>query len=741
MSRPLLRAIGLDLLNSFSPFSFRPKPAFAEPTKCAIEASLWTSLFRCSVHILPSIGSLILLILNLQGYFIGSELAGVSNQDSVKLGAIQIAAKVQELLIISSLATTVFHVVVQELLTGDGVPLGLISCGIDFSRLSFYWSPAFWGGMKCKDAWKKWPLVTLLLLAGLIALTAGPSSAVLMVPSQQAWSGGWTQFFLNGTGEDLWPTVLAKDHTGSDTCKDAEAAVSDPSCIAGEFLALKQWSSTLGFVPGNVKIGPLFHIKALDGLILGYIRQSRGLEMYKETWAQATHSATAVVQEQLRGAWQVGIHRIGGTYGRLRYGNDSVSTVEVQIPAVRVICSPMARLAPSDTSLLFPVLPEYNHWANLSDDGTLIPAPTRAAQLEKPFSEIWKALDADSDPDLVKASWYPLTSEWGSVTAGLMFFDSPNAAADTTDTARLGMGCSVDARWAQGNSIITRGTIGGDFDKSSSVSHQRPETAFQEFGPIQDGSYRRIDASLEWLHALTPKISLPDQTGGRSKSANTLEIIIRASGLSRLDNSSSRASTICAASLEHLVSVVVANGISKVGLFRQSRMQEFNQLAENYTYATVAGHGDGVLNPKLSPLGQENTFTTMKMSQTTQGYALAMTSFLDYLAVMIIGAHLLIAFTHTFVLLWTRQSSGAWDTIPELLALSQNSEPAPKALQNTCAGISGASTYAERARIVATDGSSGSYAQHLELVFESDRSRTGKMSRKVDVGVLYGHCA
>lgn len=142
--------------------------------------------------------------------------------------------------------------------------------------------------------------MVLLVISGLIARTAGPSSAVFMVPSKQTWPGGWTQFFLNGTLDDLWPSTLTASHIGDQSCTDADIATKNPYCVAGGFQALQQWSSTLDFASGGrAKIGPLLHMNELDSLMQqtmqGYIRQPSRAARYKDTWAQATHSATAAI--------------------------------------------------------------------------------------------------------------------------------------------------------------------------------------------------------------------------------------------------------------------------------------------------------------------------------------------------------------------------------------------------------------------------------------------------------------
>jgi hypothetical protein len=46
------------------------------------------------------------------------------------------------------------------------------------------------------------------MLAGIIAATAGPASAILMIPREQNWDAGGSNFFLRGSASDIWPNNL-----------------------------------------------------------------------------------------------------------------------------------------------------------------------------------------------------------------------------------------------------------------------------------------------------------------------------------------------------------------------------------------------------------------------------------------------------------------------------------------------------------------------------------------------------
>ena len=66
-----------------------------ETPKVLIYTSKRQAVFHSVTHILPILVSTTLIGFNLQGFFIGRELQGEQNLDGLKMGVIQIAAKVQ----------------------------------------------------------------------------------------------------------------------------------------------------------------------------------------------------------------------------------------------------------------------------------------------------------------------------------------------------------------------------------------------------------------------------------------------------------------------------------------------------------------------------------------------------------------------------------------------------------------------------------------------------------------------
>src|SRR2546423_10647219 len=121
---PFLRSVGLDL-----PFILGFGRGDKEPPKVVIRRSRALALCRCAVHILPVCVSITIITLNLYRYYTGRTLTGSILNVSVNIALLQIAAKVQEMLIVGSVTTMVIDVIRTELISGEGVALGAVSGG------------------------------------------------------------------------------------------------------------------------------------------------------------------------------------------------------------------------------------------------------------------------------------------------------------------------------------------------------------------------------------------------------------------------------------------------------------------------------------------------------------------------------------------------------------------------------------------------------------------------------------
>jgi hypothetical protein len=98
----------------------------------------------------------------------------------------------------------------------------------------------------------------------------------------------------------------------------------------------------------------------------------------------------------------------------------------------------------------------------------------------------------------------------------------------------------------------------------------------------------------------------------------------------------------------------------------------------------------------------------------------------DWLAIVILIGHILIALGHTIHLILYRKSSASWDTTAEVLALAHNSRSSKKALKNTSAGIRTKVPFSKVAYVKAVSSEKSTPAgvmavmqatDHAELIF------------------------
>lgn len=123
----LLRTLGLKIVTFLGGNDL-------EQPKVLIDSSRRRAITRCAIHIIPAFLSIALIALNCIGFFAGNELQGFKGQDELKLGLLQVAAKLQELLIVASVGSVIFHLIRSELVFGDGMTLGLLVSGFSFSQ-------------------------------------------------------------------------------------------------------------------------------------------------------------------------------------------------------------------------------------------------------------------------------------------------------------------------------------------------------------------------------------------------------------------------------------------------------------------------------------------------------------------------------------------------------------------------------------------------------------------------------
>ena len=196
----LLRTFGLGI---FSNIKFRRSGSkiHGELTKVAIRRSRTTALLRTLIHALPIGLALWLVVLNWNGYYVGSF--------TYNLFYYQVGAKVLEIMIQASLTTIIFSYIRHELAIGNGLPFGALFSGLQISQISYIWSKEFLGSLNSRylPFRRKLVMLGMILISFVLAAAAGPSSATLLVPRLDYWPAGVTHIWINATVDQLWPSM------------------------------------------------------------------------------------------------------------------------------------------------------------------------------------------------------------------------------------------------------------------------------------------------------------------------------------------------------------------------------------------------------------------------------------------------------------------------------------------------------------------------------------------------------
>ena len=103
------------------------------------------------------------------------------------------------------------------MLSGDeDLSLGMLTSKQQFTDLEYILSPEFRFGLAGFTRHHKRLLFGVFILKStLISLFAGPSAALLLIPTQRShWSAGGVSFWLADDDEDLWPSKLTASSIG-----------------------------------------------------------------------------------------------------------------------------------------------------------------------------------------------------------------------------------------------------------------------------------------------------------------------------------------------------------------------------------------------------------------------------------------------------------------------------------------------------------------------------------------------
>ena len=612
-------------------------------------------------------------------------------------------------MIIASLATIVFQLLRDELLYGDGIPIGLVGAGINFTRLSYFWSPELLGSLKSlfkgPRKHRKVQLGLFLVLAGVLALFAGPACAVLLLPRQDDWPAGGTRIYFNATKADMWPTTLTSNPLLQDFCNKS-SGVQSGFCPSGGFQSI--WSHYSRLDPTNFKDVVPSYASDLSGNRYYWPIESTApvagnvicLGDPLRKFMLQPHLTIVVALEQLMSEWWPTLLQKNKWRARNIKDRQAI-TSNVWTPNVQVNCLPSKPTSSRPDILTFPTF------------GTDTPAK-EVANIEIPSQA----------SDHLAFTWTPLPG-FDDVTVGAVL-QSP-WSSDNTSTQSIA--CSVRAQWSPAHLRTEAFTFWqGWYPKNITFNHSYPKKGALLLDKSGMSSRNALSVEDAWLQTLTPKTP-PEGPAYFDWGPTTIESILSSINLFEAEHigNVSHIKAWDAQKDENkydmLVSIIESVFVDGLSRYNIETMYSKQGDPSQWSFAGYQRKKDFGLrllrnHDALEDLSQHSgNYIDVDFAVSGLNYQ---SSLAQQLAMVVLFLHVVVALLHTAWTVGRGRSSGCWDTLTEIVILAHNSKPTDS-LHNSGAGVKQTRTFAKKISIRPTGlGGSTDSCDRLELLVEEE---------------------
>lgn len=736
-----------------------------ENPKVIVKRSLLVSLLRCCAHLVPMAVTGFVTWLNLAGYFLGDQMpGGAANRDRDFL-LLQVAAKVtvchymqnfvvredyayhvpQELSVVASLASAIMNIVRTHALSSHGIPLGLLSSPFRFSEIAYFWSPSFLFGTMSVPGWqRKAALAFPVLACGFLAAVVGPSTALLLVPyTENNWPAGGTEFWLVGTDETLWPDRLSASHVGGENCFNPNeteimtAPLHMSSCSWAGYTQIAEglknrhfdWQANITFNDGVIKRQFTKHqagadITVGDPFVLGtHVPTARISRLIADEWVLACSNASSTKRS--------------GSNRNLKNATEGLGTVVVDswLPVNRVTCWLDEGYNISSPGTITDEIPVSGwrettgqNFLNLTMSPKFTMLPEFGDRLDD--SHFWSAtveLGRTFEDKNIATHWIdipPPTTDNHLAAALLVEIYSD---LDSGGRFVAPIACSIDARWARGSNIGMSLPETDNMVVFGSLASTKETGTNVGFSPVPGPDWRFAELDQTWLDALLPLLGGANST--REMGWTTAASMYTSAGF---DNSTGLViewDTLCH-TLESTIGMLIVDGMSRSGLadnggnmYRVTDRREWmnwlpSRVSDPGSYFDLLLHGKNVVAPPSTT--NVSTLTRMHWDVTVSGLAYKANSTAAYLAIAVMLACTTIGACNSAHMLISRRSSEAWDSIEEIIVLSQLSRPsASTRLANTSGGIRASAAYKSKVQILERTGNAlGTDEEAVQIFFD-----------------------
>lgn len=477
-----------------------------------------TQNYAIVIHLAAIVAAVIIIGLNLGSYFIGKELQGRINTDGTKMLALQLTAKLHELLMLASLSNVLWTLLLEIVTLASGAPFASLTVGDHFADISYLWSTEFW-----ITAASKFQRKTLFMLSAtlctILGVIVGPSSATAMAPSFEEWPASQLMVPLNVSEKNLWPLVLDSQNIPDTTCTDLwRDCNAERTWISLKTNLFSYWGqTTLGGWQGMPEIVSVPGSQAVRTMRVRFRGPFNLYQpVYTATTVQPVWAANTV--NGLRGMWFTdSAKKCEKNRGRYCSYKDIVWTLDILQPNVLTSCNSIV----NNETTAFPTM---------SNEGQ--PLVSIATESFVPIA---------SNTSYSRLQWLNLDDKAFSQTSVGVIVEMPKD--ETTGTADS-FACTILADWA--NSSVSTAFLGSPF-----VVDGLP--GYFDIRDNEGSTYSglRVRIQPEWAQTLNPVIA--------TNSNQTAFDLLYSSGQIPANSEDTKPK------VEAILSVLVAEGMSWVG--------------------------------------------------------------------------------------------------------------------------------------------------------------------------------
>ncbi|KAK5567751.1 hypothetical protein LTR43_006437 [Exophiala xenobiotica] len=765
---------------------FLPDPASVpqgplEQPKQAFRKGFWANFTKLLPHMTASIVAAIVVGINFRNLYwmdlvdpTVEILPGITQGGA--LNALQLAAKLVELVLVASLGSIVLHVAQSHLVGDHGLPLGLITNIFSIGSGDFLRTKAFWASAWTSKAhyWRFW---LFSLFATLLATLAGPSSAIAVIPSlnwfpvDEPFDNNVLPYYVFNESTTLWPDVVTgasvnSASSGIDCTEATFSTLIQEVCPAGDFRDLYSWSGNLLFVNSssgsNASIpdsrGDTRRILSTQSCNSDFDGRASGITLntfitgaltqwWSFAWNNYDGLGLRVAQPRLTLRTPIYAPRVEVLCDGFDYSN--VSEVEnrgaVSFPSLetnRTLPTPGFRLPYNGTLNATDV-----QWvkmptgAGIPTLGVAVRVPwiyfTNASMTEtRQATEIHALCMRPMPPairahfscfflpmlvqlsDYSQAQWVPVFVWYEPRSSDQVSFYVEGDLPDTCLT--------IPRVPATGRSI-----------RDMAIDEQYADAINQPI-PFDTGNVPAITAMLNQLTFPQGVVAPTNETGYAFKSP----FLGSAVGDNYVPTTNNDVRKSRATVISTLLAGVITDGLARIAgggifpysaaMFLTNNTDSNDSLVGRFVVSSAVGGQDESLNATSADV--ENWLRIDPVfSRYGYGYRWEGSTTAQF-GIIILLVHVTLAIIHSAfilykVLILRDGLVSSWTTVAEFLALAMNSSPSPR-LQNTCAGVNTASTWRQEISVRET------YRGHLELVVGADDKAR---HRKPQTGQVYGH--